>query len=335
MPLKMEQDQQPLVFPQNIIKMGKDLFEKFKKKPLFTILGGAALVAGIFYLLLSYMLDWCLLPIIPPFLMLGVFWMLDVKRAKALIVAGLFTCTVLMFVTAAFFVNMYTDIEPESARSSDSAMVLRNGVVSPLRGDYITPFNYTVDVYVNESTPVNSVSVIIAGFSSFRNESMLPMERGANDTFTRYYYATTLSDAVNQFVFWANVSGTWYFASNYEDGVETAVIGPVHSSAWEIAKPILYYSAVQSYVQFFIIYGLLVAMIWWTRRARRMRVKQMEQWETKRKEAAAKAPKDEAKVPSLSRAMGLEDEDSFVCSECGADVPSDATQCPKCGEKFE
>jgi ribosomal protein L40E len=33
--------------------------------------------------------------------------------------------------------------------------------------------------------------------------------------------------------------------------------------------------------------------------------------------------------------MGLEKEEGFVCSECGADVPADAKKCPKCGEKFD
>jgi ribosomal protein L40E len=33
--------------------------------------------------------------------------------------------------------------------------------------------------------------------------------------------------------------------------------------------------------------------------------------------------------------MGLEKEEGFVCSECGADVPAEAKACPKCGEKFD
>jgi hypothetical protein len=335
LPHEMEQDQQPQVFPYNLIKMGKDLFEKFKKKPLYTTLAGSALVGLVFYLLLTYMLNWCLLPMIPPFLMLAVFWMLDIKRARLLLVAGIVACTVLLVVATVFFVNMYNGIEPVSAYSNDDGMTLRNGVVNPLEGDALTPFNYTLDVYVDESTPVTNVTVIIAGFNSFRNESMTAMPREASDNFTTYYYTTTLSDPVNQFVFWADVNGTWYFASDYVDGVESAVIGPVYTSSWEVAKPVMYYAAIQSYVQFFMIYALLVGMIWWTRRARRMRVKQMEQWEAKRKEAAAQTPKDEAKVPSLSKAMGLESDDTFVCSECGADVQADATECPKCGEKFE
>lgn len=329
----MEQDQEPLVFPHNLVKMGKDLFGRFKKKPALSVPAGAALVGGVFYLLLAYMLESCLVTIIPPFLMLVVFWMFDIKRVKMLAVAGLAACAVMMVVEAAFFVDVYTDFEPSTAYSDDEGMILRDGSVTPVRGDASTLFNYTVDVHTNDTAEIYSIHVLIIGLSDYRNESMSVAY--TEDNVTRYYYETTVDESINQFVFWGEVNGTWYLASGYDDGKTIGVMGPVYSDTWEVAKPLLWYSAIQAFVQFFAIYMLLVAMIWWTRRARRMREKALEKWETKRKEAAAEAPKDEAKVPSLAKAMGLEEDDTFVCSECGADVPADATSCPKCGEKFD
>jgi rubrerythrin len=77
-------------------------------------------------------------------------------------------------------------------------------------------------------------------------------------------------------------------------------------------------------------------MVWWMRRARRLREDSVKRFEEKRREVEAKVPKDDTKVPSLQRAMGLEPEPStFVCSDCGADVPAEARKCPVCGEKFE
>jgi ribosomal protein L40E len=81
-------------------------------------------------------------------------------------------------------------------------------------------------------------------------------------------------------------------------------------------------------------YLIIIAMIWWTRRARRMRRQQLEKWEKEHEKADGEKPKEASKVPSLASAMGKDDE-SFVCSECGADVPADAAVCPKCGEKFD
>jgi hypothetical protein len=331
----MEQDQQPLVFPHNLIKMGKDLFEKFVAKPALAIPAGALLVGAAFYLLLMFMMDTCLVTIIPPFLLLGVFWFFRVKRARMLLVAGAIACAVMLFVEAFFFLGVYSDVQPVELYSDDDARTLRDGTVTPLRGDSMTAFNYTVNVYVNGTTAISNVTVLILGLGPLDNRTMVAGPR--NDTVAQYYLATTLSDPINQFVFSAKVNGTWYLAADYEEGIETWALGPIYTSSWDMMQPLLYYSAIQAYMQFFVIYTILVGMIWWTRRARRMRETQLEKWEAKRREEEAKAPKDEAKVPapSLSKAMGLEADDSFVCSECGADVPSDSTQCPKCGEKFE
>lgn len=329
----MEQDQQPLVFPHNLIKMGKDLFEKIVKRPELTIPLGAAIVGGIFYLLLLYMLDTCLVTIIPPFLLLGVFWSFRVKRARILLLAGAIACAVMLIVEAFFFLGLYTDVQPVSLYSDDAAMTLSDGSVTPLRGDSITAFNYTLNVNAHANATISNVTVLILGLGPLDNRTMLPGPR--NDTVAQYYLTTTLSDPINQFVFSAKVNDTWYIAAEYDDGLEVWAIGPVYTSTWEVIQPLLYYSAVQAYMQFFVIYAILVGMIWWTRRARRMREKQLVKWEEKRKEAEAQTPRDEAKVPSLSKAMGLDADDTFVCSECGADVPADAAQCPKCGEKFE
>lgn len=335
----MEQDQEPLVFPQNLVKMGKDLFVKFKRDPRLTIPVGAGIIALLHLLILTYLTGTCLVSLLPPFLMLAVFWNFDIKKARMLLVAGLVACTCVMLISTYFFAGMYGATEPSTAYSDDADHVLRDGTVDPFEGDALTEFNYTVEVHVNSTLTVHEVKVLILGLghSTLRNESMLPgpSNTTGNVTVTEYHYVTTVSDPINQFAFLANVSGKWYTAADYSEGTEAGANGPIYQDDWEIAKVLLYYSATQAYLQFFIIFALLVGMIWWTRRARRMREQQLEKWEAKRKEAEEKAPKDEAKVPSLAKAMGLEADDTFVCSECGADVPSDASKCPKCGEKFD
>jgi hypothetical protein len=341
----MEQDQQPDNFVNRLLKFAKDIFEKFKKTP-YAMPAAAGLVGGAVYLLLVFLLDTCLVQLLPPFIMLAIFWTFDIKRARKLLIAGLLACVFILFIEAFFFLGIAANYEPSFASSNDAGLTLRNGVVDPAKGDAQTPFNFTIDVYVDNTSDIQEVRLLFKGIeSNWMNESMSPVpglinETDANnETYTRYSKVTTLSEPVYQFFFAAEVNGTWVEAWDYTEDQETAVFGPVYESDWEILKPMLYLSAMQVFLQYFAIYALLVGMIWWTRRARRMREKQLKEWEVKRKEAEAKAPKDDdAKVPSLSRAMGLESEggdDSFVCSECGADVPSDAAKCPSCGEKFE
>jgi hypothetical protein len=111
--------------------------------------------------------------------------------------------------------------------------------------------------------------------------------------------------------------------------------GPMSKDTNAILSLMLPLSLISTFVSVFPLYGLIVVMIWWTRRTRRMRKDQMEKWEEEHAKEEAKKPKQDAKVSLQRKAMGLEDEGTFVCSECGADVPAAATKCPKCGEKFE
>jgi hypothetical protein len=335
----MGEDLRPLTYPEKLKEFALGLLDKFKKSP-YVIPGTAGLVAVVFYLMLLFLLETCLVSLLPPFVMLGLFWFMGIKRAKKLLLAGIIACMLMLIIEAVFFVGVASNYEPTSARSNDTALTLRDGVVDPAKGDAQTPFNFTIDVYKANNSTVNSVVLRYKGLSSgWINVTMSPVPGMANDTYARYSFVTTLSEPVYQFCFAAQVDGVWIEAWHYlDDFTKTTVFGPVYDDDFEILKPMLYLAAMQTFLQYYLVYTLLVGMIWWTRRARRMREQQLEKWAQKQKEAEAASPKDEAKVPSLAKAMGLEkddSEDTFVCSECGADVPADATKCPNCGEKFD
>jgi ribosomal protein L40E len=319
---------------ERISKLKKPLmegFEKFKKTP-WTIPVAIGITAGMFYLLLVFVLGTCLITLLPPFVLLGVLWFFNVKTTKKLLVAGLIGVALMMAVEVVFFVNMYQTIEPVRAYSDD--LVLTNGTVDPMRGDASTVFNYTLQINkLDNTSTIGNVTVRIYGLSGDRNETMSLFSR--TNTTAIYYYRTTISDPINLYLFWANISGKSYSASDHVGTANTLVMGPIYADAFAIAKPLLNYGLVL-FLQFYLMFGLMVGMIWWTRRSRKYREEQLQRWEKSRKEKeAAGPPKEETKVPSLARAMGKTTEDTFVCSECGADVPADATECPKCGEKFE
>jgi len=132
-----------------------------------------------------------------------------------------------------------------------------------------------------------------------------------------------------------NVNGTWISAGEVDKLDKLFYIqGPIFKDSFALAAPVVV-SALQ--IDFFYVFGpyaIILGMIWWTRRARRMREKQIEKWQSEQAKLDKGKPKQVSKVPSLDAAMG-KTEEGFVCSECGADVPADATVCPKCGEKFE
>ena len=113
--------------------------------------------------------------------------------------------------------------------------------MTPLRGDSVTAFNYTLTIRVNESATISNVTVLISGLKSYENRTMLPGPR--DNTSAQYYLSTTVSDPINQFVFSAKVNDTWYLAAGYEDGLETWIIGELLKSYWHNGReaPFFYY----------------------------------------------------------------------------------------------
>ncbi len=331
-----------------ITKILQEAFEKFKETP-YTIPVAIGITAGIHYLMMLYMMGSCWIGLLPPLIMFILFWEFDIKRVRKLLLYGFIGCTVLLVVSTAALVSWFQAIEPASAMSEGDDPIFVDGVVSPTTGDKYTLFTYSITYRHANDSLVNvsslDVRVMIGSLGDLRNESMILQNTSGlsvdNGSYTEYYYSytTTLTKPINQFDFGALINGSWVMATDYYQGRPVSITGPVFSDSWAVAVPvIMYITLYQSYLQFFAIYAIICAMIWWMRRARRMREKAVEEWEKKRKEIEVKPPSgsDDSSMPNLSRAMGLEAEpDTFVCSECGVDVPADAKRCPSCGEKFD
>jgi len=317
----------------------KGLFQEFKKTRL-PIPIGIALSAGVYALVLLYAGTFCLSGLITPLFILGIMWQLGVKGVKKLLIVGIVACIACAGVWVVYFTDFYQHIEPKIATSENAT--LADGKVTPLFGDSSTMFNYTLTVHLpGANTTVEEVSVATASvaFPSAKanNYTMLRDFARSNATVWYYYYNTTVTRPINQYIFWAKVNGTWHIADErLADGTELAINGPIYTSTPAVMAPLVPISFVQSFVGVYPMYALLLLMIWWTRRARKMRVNAYEKAVEERAKEKEGIPQERAKVPSLAEAMGKETSgEGFVCSECGADVPAEAKRCPKCGERFD
>ena len=318
-----------------IKKLLEGLFEQFKKSP-YTIPVAIGVTGLIYYLMMAYVPGSCWIGLVPSLLLFGLMWQFGVRRIRKMLIGGLIAAVVIMAISTAFLVNSFQTMDMAVAVSPGSEPVLFNGTVSPAAGDGTTEFTYNLTV---RAPGVNVTNVVVNITSLMTNRSADMAWIGENATLneTYYSYATTMSAPINQFHFAAIVNGTWVIASDYIDDTHLSIVGPVYSDPWAIAIPVIkYVSLYQAFLQFFPIFAILCGMVWWMRRARRLREDAVKNWESKRKDVEAKVPEDDTKVPSLQRAMGLEGEsETFVCSDCGADVPSNANKCPSCGEKFD
>ena len=329
-------EERPKSGAEKAIEMLKGYYAKFLKSPI-------AIPTAILLTVLLYFIYivWggtacCLMGLIAPAALVMILWTFDIKSVKKMLLIGFVTAMICATVQMSYLTYGYMNLEPMTAESED--LVLNNGTVTPMHGAADIAYNYTISVNVDNLSLIESVSLDVVGYKGnmFAAASELNLTMGlvSWDNASKvavYGRDVVTTEAVNFYIVWARVNGTWVYAS---------AVGPVHDSATAVMVPWAIFSFELVLVQFFPMYAIMVFMIWWTRRARRMRLQQVEKWEAesrkKLEEEKAKGQKDETKVPSLAKAMGLEAEsDTFVCSECGADVPGDATVCPKCGEKFD
>ncbi len=332
----------------NFLKYLKEQLAKFEKSPLM-IPVVIAIAAGVEFLTLTFAPTFCLSGLIAPLVLLGLLWRFNVKKVLRLLEIGAIACAVFSGVWILVFTDSYQHITPGVAVSEDGT-TLTEGMLTPLYGDTQTTFHYTLTVRLNNTTvPVRDINVMIGsvGFpaSTTINYTMTEIFREVNKsvgtktyTFVHYDFNTTLSTPINQYVFWANVDNGWFVAADYSQPQAQWLLGPVSKDTAAVAGAFTPIGFFQIFTQNFPVYALILLMIWWTRRARRMREEQYKKWEEERSKEEAKVPTEKGKVESkvnLREAMGMETGGGFVCSECGADVPADATVCPKCGEKFE
>jgi ribosomal protein L40E len=324
-------------------KKFKEWYVKFGKSPI-AIPVIIALSCLVFYGSIVYLGAACLSNLIAPLFMLGMLWSVNVKNVKKLAIIGVVTTLFFCLLLSVFLVDSLQHVEPQDALSDDQKTMV--GTLSPWYGDGETLFRFNLTVTLtNDSQELYGANIIIfeldLGGGDEINYTMNPTTNYTSiegNITTRVYnftYESVIPTPINQFLFRANISNDWVPAGEFDElGDLFFLQGPIYKDSWAVLTPILPSAFEYGYIYVFGPYLIIIGMIWWTRRARRMRKEQLEKWEKEHEKADGEKPKDASKVPSLASAMGKDDE-SFVCSECGADVPSDATVCPKCGEKFD
>jgi ribosomal protein L40E len=323
----------------------KELYGKFAKTP-FAIPVAVALSCLVFYASVAYLSTACLSNMLAPLFLIGMLWSINVKSTKKLLVIGVVAVALFSMILCFFLVNSLQHADQTVLKSEDGKTM--SGSLSPWFGGPDTTFTYNLTITLdNDTLDVGSVRLLLFNLDQSggdeNNVSMTLVSSYVDNTTTpgvttRYYnysYSTLLDTPINQFLFKADIGDEWLTAADFDAlGNPFYIQGPIYKDTWEVAKPLIPSAIQYGFIYVFGPYLIIIAMIWWTRRARRMRKEQLAKWEKEREKDDAQKPKEASKVPSLATAMG-KDEDTFVCSECGADVPSDATVCPKCGEKFD
>ena len=322
-----------------IKKLMKQWYAEFSKTK-FVIPTMVALSCLVYFAVVSSLSVVCFSNLIAPLVLLGLLWKSGIKGIKKLLLIGAVATVFYAVILSAIVVGQLQHLDPVIAESADGRVI---GTLDPLSGDKTTSFTYTIRVNLTDTNlTVTGANVLIVGIEALGSEENnrtmtadTPYESGGLRLYN-FTYSTTAAMPINQYIFRVNYNGTWVTAGE-KDSLDNMyyIQGPMYTDSFALAPPVAVSAFQLNFFYVFGPYAIICGMIWWTRRARRMREKQIEKWQAEHAKEEADKPKPKtSKVPSLDAAMGKVDE-GFVCSECGADVPADATVCPKCGEKFD
>ncbi len=229
------------------------------------------------------------------------------RSRKKLAVWGIILILLLAFPYAFSLVEGQKASANNPLSSNDGTLI--NGTVDPFNGDANTVHTFTVLVTNASYSDVRVVIFDALTGTLVSNNTMTGSEATGGTLFT---FSGTLQNRTAYY---------YYFTANSGDGwitTKTANYGPFHLSDAELYAQLLPRLILALFLEVGLLYFLLLILSWWT---------------DKSKARLAEAQK---KRGTSLPAPGKEGtEEKFICSECGAEVPSSASKCPQCGEKFD
>lgn len=285
----------------------KDLFDEFKKKK-YAIPVGLAITFVVTALILVYAYYFCFSYALIAILAFGIPYYFGLKDFKKLAIfgLGLFLVLGLVFGVSGFY--EFKGIEGDEVRSADGTLLYGN---------------YTV---VDGESALVRYSVVLAGGNGSEEVRIyLEDQWGSGTTINQTMEFAGLIGDDPEFVFERELPDGVYFYQfqlNQTDGWITTDFGfgPILVPDGEFMQTMLISRVFLVFFNVALLFYVLLALVWWTQRSRK-RLGEMEKKEPESGEREARAEEREI--------------EKFVCSECGHEVPADATECPQCGEPFE
>lgn len=229
------------------------------------------------------------------------------KSRKKLAVWGIILILLLSFPYAFSIVEGQKATTDNLLSSQDGGMI--DGKVDPVNGDASTV--HTFSILVTNDTYSDVRVVIYDGWTStlVSNNTMTGTAVAGG---TLYSFSGTLQNRTEYYYYYmANAGGDWVTT-------KTANYGPMHVTDVDLYAhwlPLLIFAL---FLEVGLLYFLLLILNWWTDRSK-ARMAEVQ----KQRAGGLPAPGKEGQ------------EEKFICSECGAEVPGSASKCPQCGERFD
>jgi ribosomal protein L40E len=296
-------------------------FQQFKKSKLAIpfILVLTALIA--FVLLVFASSVFCLMPALIALISFALPWYFGLKDRKKLAVFGVVLFIFLGLGWGLVRYDIITSAPPLDLSSSNG--MLTSGTVEPHRGDGTNLYSFTVTLNggSNNSDVFVTVYDLWAGIGKRYNmtyDAGLSASLPSNQFV--YIVNQTLANSVFQSAFFYRVDSETLVATPY-------AVGPVGPSNNDILFHELYFEVLVVFLNIGLLFYVILLLTWWMDSNK----KKFEAMQKKRAEAAGQT----TPPPVGKEGASVTKAEKFVCSACGAEVPSEAKECPQCGEKFD
>ena len=285
----------------------KESFNNFRKQK-YAVPIGLALTVLLTLALTLYAISLCFVPMLIALVAYGIPYFLGLKSRKKLAVFG---TVLILFLGIVFGLNIFYYIQGFSGQvvhSENNELIA--GQVSPVKGLPADSYNFTVEVVGGTNSSIVYLLAINGASTDTLNYSMTYVGMdGSNAIYTKT--VNNLSEGIYQFQYQGLTAGGFVLTD--------AGVGPIAMSMDNVLSSYLFYGVVFiGLLQIGMLFYLLLILTWWMDRSK-----------------AKMAEFDKARKQEKKGEDGLSVVDKFICSECGADVPVEAKECPRCGEKFE
>jgi hypothetical protein len=255
-------------------------------------------------------------------------WLLNIDKFVHQLLIGVIALVIATLILSGFAFSLL--YEPTVGASSTDG-TLTNGIVAPFKATVGSSSTYTLTVATPNSV-ANSSNIfayvnIAEDLSSWsKNLTMVLVSNGTSgqNHLWNYSVQTPITSTVTSYVFIASVNGTWRYTEvmNGPISPDTAAIFILLFSIW---LPTIFTYGLMQFI-------VMILFLRFSAKSRQAREKMIQDYKKKKEELGAVKQTSKGGSTKISPASS---EETFVCSECGADVQASAKFCPQCGESFE
>jgi len=265
-------------------------------------------------------------------------WLLKIEKFMHQLLIGVVALLVATLVLSGFTLSLL--YEPtEGSSSVDDILV--DGMVTPFRATIGSSSTYTLTIVIrgNFANASNihayvNISDDLVSWDAYKNLTMTLVSNGSSgqDHLWNYSIQTPVTSTVTRYFFDAliYVNGTPY--QNHPWRQTYVLIGPISPDTFAIFA-ILFSIWLPTIFTFGLMqFIVMILFLRFSSKSREAREKMRQDYKKKKEELGSARQASKGGSTKIAPASS---EETFVCSECGADVQASAKFCPQCGESFE